>query len=73
MPSPDSRIARRFLRAGFRSDVPLVRALTRETCRPSGVLKSDHVYNLSDRQAIDLAARLAAALNARPDTQPPLQ
>jgi hypothetical protein len=65
MPSPDSRIARRFLRAGLRSDVPHVRALARETCRRVGILKADHVYNVSDRIAIDLAARLAASL-ARP-------
>ena len=66
MPSPDSRIARRFLRAGLRSDVPHVRALAYETLRPAGVLKADHVYNLSDRVAIDLAARLARHLTDRP-------
>jgi hypothetical protein len=62
MPSPDSRVARQFLRAGLRSNVPHVRALARETCRPVGVLKADHVYDLADRAALDLAARLAAAL-----------
>lgn len=49
-----------------------MRALAYETLRPAGVLKADHVYNLSDRVAIDLAARLARHLTDRPQVQPDL-
>lgn len=65
MPTPDSRIARAFIRAALRSRESYVRTLARAIARPAGVLKTDHTYDLSDRAAIDLAARITGALAAR--------
>ena len=72
MPSQDSRIARQFIRAAWRSRELYIRTLARAIARPAGVRKADHTYNLSDRAAIDLAARITGALAARTARQDPL-
>lgn len=69
MPSHDSRHARNQIKHAMRSPDRHVRSIATTIARSAGVLKADHRYNLSDRQAIDLAARIYRALSGATGTQ----
>ena len=74
MPTPDSRIARAFIRAALRSKESHVRQTARAICRTvrtydpneygrtKPLTRADETANISDRAAIDLAARITGAL-----------
>jgi hypothetical protein len=74
MQNPDARSARAFLRAALRSKDSHVRHVARAICRTvqtydpidytrrKPFTRADEAYNLADRAAIDLAARVQRAL-----------